>query len=101
MLRSLIELSGWNASLVLLLVKATIILVAALGITLTMRRASATARHLVWLVTLGTLLLVPMLTAWAPLRVAVLPAPVSTLRAGPSPVAQGDKVSVIPSEVEE
>src|SRR4051812_37962981 len=89
MIDSLAALTGWNAALALLLVKATIILVAALGITLAMRRASATARHLVWLVTLGTLLLVPMLTAWAPLRVAVLPA--VTMKAGPSLVAQGDK----------
>ena len=47
---------GWNLSLLLLLAKATIILIAALGITLAMRKASATARHLVWFVTLGTLL---------------------------------------------
>jgi beta-lactamase regulating signal transducer with metallopeptidase domain len=63
-----------TASLLILLIKATIILVAALGITIAMQRASATARHLVWLVTLGGLLLVPALTAWSPLRVAVLPA---------------------------
>ncbi|MEP6619569.1 MAG: HEAT repeat domain-containing protein [bacterium] len=67
-------LPGWNLSLLLLLTKATIILIAALGITLSMPRASAGARHLVWLVTLGTLLLVPVLAAWAPLRLAILPA---------------------------
>ena len=67
-------LPGWNLSLLLLLAKATIILVAALGITLAMQKASATARHLVWLVALGTLLLVPLLTAWSPLRIAILPA---------------------------
>ena len=63
-----------TASLLILLIKATIILVAALGITIAMQRASATARHLVWLVTLGGLLLAPALTAWSPLRLAVLPA---------------------------
>jgi beta-lactamase regulating signal transducer with metallopeptidase domain/HEAT repeat protein len=62
-----------GASLTMLLAKATIILVVALGITLSMQRASAGARHLVWLVTLGTLLLVPALSAWAPLRLAILP----------------------------
>lgn len=67
-------LPGWNLSLLLLLAKATIILIAALGITLAMQKASATARHLVWLVALGTLLLVPFLTAWSPLHVAILPA---------------------------
>ncbi|MEP6991838.1 MAG: M56 family metallopeptidase [bacterium] len=67
-------LPGWNFPLLLLLAKATIILVAALGITMAMQRASATARHLVWLVALGTLLLVPALTGWSPIRLAVLPA---------------------------
>jgi len=68
---------SWNLPLVLLLIKATTILLAALGITLAMQRASAGARHLVWLVTLGALLLIPALTAWAPLRLEVLPSPVA------------------------
>jgi beta-lactamase regulating signal transducer with metallopeptidase domain len=38
-----------------------------------MQRASAGARHLVWLVTLAALLLVPGLTAWAPIPSQVLP----------------------------
>jgi beta-lactamase regulating signal transducer with metallopeptidase domain len=68
-------LPGWNGPMLLLLAKATLILIAALGITVAMQRGSAGARHLVWLVTLGTLLLVPAVTAWAPpLRLAILPA---------------------------
>src|SRR5256714_1212156 len=63
-----------SLSLPMLLAKATIVLVVALGITMAMQRASAGARHLVWLVTLGTLLLVPALSAWAPLHLAILPA---------------------------
>lgn len=47
-----------HVSLLMMLAKATIILIAALGITVSMQRASAGARHLVWLVTLGMLLLV-------------------------------------------
>ena len=62
-----------NASMLMLIAKATIILVAALGITIAMQRASAGARHLVWLVTLGTLLFVPALAAWSPLRLEILP----------------------------
>src|SRR5215212_2326285 len=65
---------SWNLPLVLLLIKATLILVAALGITLAMQLASAGARHLVWLVTLGALVLIPALTAWGPLRLEILPA---------------------------
>jgi beta-lactamase regulating signal transducer with metallopeptidase domain len=71
---SIVSLPGSNLSTLVLLAKATVILMAALGITLAMQRASAGARHLVWLVTLSTLLLVPALSAWAPLPFAILPA---------------------------
>lgn len=78
-------LTDSNISMVMLLVKATIILLVALGITLSMQRASAGARHLVWLVTLAALLLVPALTAWAPIPVRLLPAALtSTPAAAPS-----------------
>jgi beta-lactamase regulating signal transducer with metallopeptidase domain len=84
-LASLFDLGAaqsWNAPLVLLLIKATLILVAALGITLAMQRASAGARHLVWLVTLVALVLIPVLTAWAPLRLEILPAVATEPAAG-------------------
>src|SRR3954447_18266093 len=68
------ESHGWSVSLAVMLIKATLILIAALGITLAMQRASAGARHLVWLVTLGALVLIPALTAWGPLRLEILPA---------------------------
>ncbi|MDP9204626.1 MAG: HEAT repeat domain-containing protein [Gemmatimonadota bacterium] len=75
------RLTDSNISMVMLLVKATIILLVALGITLSMQRASAGARHLVWLVTVAALLLVPALTAWAPIPLRMLPADVSSARA--------------------
>src|SRR4051794_23032182 len=71
---SLGALAADHASLLMMLVKAMIILIAALGITLSMQRASAGSRHLVWLVTLGMLLLVPALSTWAPLPIRILPA---------------------------
>jgi beta-lactamase regulating signal transducer with metallopeptidase domain/HEAT repeat protein len=74
MLPTFLSGSAANLSLVVMLAKATLILVAALGITLAMQRTSAGARHLVWLVALGALLLVPALTAWAPLPLRILPA---------------------------
>ncbi|HVF40444.1 MAG TPA: M56 family metallopeptidase [Gemmatimonadaceae bacterium] len=73
-LSDLIAAPGWNLSMLMMLAKATLILVAALGITLAMQRASAGSRHLVWLVTLGALLLVPALSAWGPFRMEILPA---------------------------
>src|SRR6478672_10512495 len=89
-LSSVFALPASNLSTLMMLAKATIILVSALAITVTMRRASAGARHLVWLVTLGTLLLVPALTAWSPLRLAILPASTvtsSAVHAKSSPTA--------------
>ena len=82
-------LTGSSISMLMLLVKATLILLVAIGITLSMQRASAGARHLVWLVTLAALLLVPALTAWGPIPIRVLPAisksaPTPTPTPGPS-----------------
>jgi beta-lactamase regulating signal transducer with metallopeptidase domain/HEAT repeat protein len=82
-------LTGSSISMLLLLAKATLILLVAIGITLSMQRASAGARHLVWLVTLAALLLVPALTAWAPIPIRVLPAKVkseSAVARAPSPL---------------
>ena len=79
----IIALPGWNGPMLLLLAKATLILIAALGITVAMQRGSAGARHLVWLATLAIVLLVPAVTAWAPpLRLEILP-----------PVAQSDEAA--------
>jgi len=66
--------AGSNIPMAMLLTKATIILLLALGMTVVMQRASAGARHLVWLVSVAALLFVPALTAWGPLPVKVLPA---------------------------
>jgi beta-lactamase regulating signal transducer with metallopeptidase domain/HEAT repeat protein len=75
LLSNLDGFAGSNAWMVILLIKATIILLTALGITLVMQqRFSAGARHVVWLVTVAALLLVPALTVWSPLPVPVLPA---------------------------
>jgi beta-lactamase regulating signal transducer with metallopeptidase domain len=59
--------------ILLVLVKATCLLLAALGASLAMSRASAGARHLVWLVVLGALLVLPALAVWSPLPVRLLP----------------------------
>jgi beta-lactamase regulating signal transducer with metallopeptidase domain/HEAT repeat protein len=61
-----------TSGILVLLIKATIILVAAVGVTRVMQRASAGARHLVWLVTLGMLLVAPALAVWAPLHIPVV-----------------------------
>ena len=75
------SLTNSNISMVMLLVKATLILLVAIGITLSMQRASAGARHLVWLVTVAALLLVPALTAWGPIPLRMLPAETTSVLA--------------------
>src|SRR4051812_6982046 len=89
-----------SESVLLLLARATVVLVAAPGLAAMLSesvpprpagapvalvpplgrararpRAPAGTRHVVWLAALGALLLVPALAAWGPLRIAVLPAP--------------------------
>ena len=79
--------------LVLVLAKLTFVLLAALGVTLAMSRASAGARHLVWLVALLALLALPALDAWGPLRLRVLPETFVT--AAPAPGAGAVPRSVL------
>ena len=60
-------------ALVAWLLKATALLVLALGVTTLLRRASAGTRHLVWLATLAGILALPAVSMWAPLRLAIVP----------------------------
>jgi beta-lactamase regulating signal transducer with metallopeptidase domain/HEAT repeat protein len=73
-------------TLLIWLAKVTALLMLAMGLTLALRRAPAGARYIVWLATLAALLVIPAMSAWAPISVAVLPAAVSreigTLPAG-------------------
>jgi beta-lactamase regulating signal transducer with metallopeptidase domain/HEAT repeat protein len=55
------------------LLKATLLLVAALAATSLLRRASAGTRHLVWLGALAGILVLPALSFWTPVQLAVLP----------------------------
>jgi len=60
-------------SVLMILAKATLVLLAAMAVTRIMERGSAVSRHLVWFVSLGALLLIPALASWSPLRLAILP----------------------------
>ena len=55
------------------LLKATVLLVGALAATSLLRRASAGTRHLVWLATLAGVLLLPAVSLWTPVRLAIVP----------------------------
>jgi len=67
------EAGSMGLAVLMILAKATLVLLAALGVTRVMERGSAVSRHLVWFVSLGALLLIPVLASWSPLRLAVLP----------------------------
>jgi beta-lactamase regulating signal transducer with metallopeptidase domain/HEAT repeat protein len=73
------------------LLKATALLVVALGVTSLLRRASAGTRHLVWLATLAGILLLPAVSLWTPLRLAIVPAELlptlPRIAATPAPVS--------------
>ena len=60
-------------SVLMILAKATLVLLAAMAVTRIMERGSAVSRHLVWFVSLGALLMIPALASWSPLRLAILP----------------------------
>ncbi len=93
-------MTGMLSAAALLLAKATLLLVAALGVTRALPRAPAGARHLVWLAALAALLLVPAIAPWAPLRIAVLPpvpaasAPSMTAAASDAPIGRAAPASV-------
>jgi beta-lactamase regulating signal transducer with metallopeptidase domain/HEAT repeat protein len=65
---------GAVVSALLLLGKATALLLLALGVTWVMQRTSAVSRHLVWFASLAALLVIPLIIALSPVTVPILPA---------------------------
>ncbi|HET7691962.1 MAG TPA: HEAT repeat domain-containing protein [Gemmatimonadota bacterium] len=62
-----------ESAIVAIIVKATLVLLAAFGLTPLLRRASASARHAVWSAALIGVIAVPALTMLLPWRIDVLP----------------------------
>jgi beta-lactamase regulating signal transducer with metallopeptidase domain len=81
------------ASLVLVL-KATTILLLAVAIAAGLRRASAGTRHLIWLVAIGAVLVLPILAGWTPIDLRILPAATSA-----SPVVTTLEAAIDPPPV--
>ena len=91
------------------LVKGTLLLLAAFGVTFAMRGASAAARHAVWSAALAGVVAIPLVTLAVPWRMSVLPAgwgataietpAPMTVSTPPSPAVVGDpwRESVSPS----
>jgi beta-lactamase regulating signal transducer with metallopeptidase domain/HEAT repeat protein len=59
--------------LTIVLIKITLLVIVAYLVAISLRRASAGARHLVWLATLGGLVMLPAALQWRPIRLPVLP----------------------------
>src|SRR4051812_49848190 len=70
--------------LFLFLAKATLLLVAASVATMSLRRSTAGARHLVWLAALVGVLALPVLARIPMLRIGLLPASLSLTSAAPT-----------------
>src|SRR6478609_5758817 len=68
------QLESFALPALVLLIKATCLLLVALGASVLLQRASAGSRHLVWLVAVVGVLAMPAVAAWGPLPVRVLPA---------------------------
>jgi HEAT repeat protein/beta-lactamase regulating signal transducer with metallopeptidase domain len=67
-----------TGALILFLAKATLLLVAALVATATLKRSTAGARHLVWLTALVGVLALPLLSRIPSLRLGLLPSALAT-----------------------
>ncbi|HEX8906416.1 MAG TPA: M56 family metallopeptidase, partial [Longimicrobiaceae bacterium] len=76
-----------------LFLKATLVLAAACALALSLRRAPAAARHLVWAVAVAGVLLLPFCSL-LPIRFGILP---SFLRANPAPLAAAPAIAVTPA----
>lgn len=84
---------------IVLIAKATLLLIVALGASALLQRASAGARHLVWVGILGAIVMLPALSAWSPVRLPILPSqitPATPLPAEPlaalSPVFERERI---------
>ena len=77
-----------------IVLKGTLVLVVAIALAAALRRAPAGSRHLVWLATLATVVLFPLLAQWQPLRIEVLP-PLAAPFA--SPVSDASRILEFPA----
>jgi HEAT repeat protein/beta-lactamase regulating signal transducer with metallopeptidase domain len=69
-----LDVAGHMPLLAAELLKGTALLLLVFAVALTLRRTAAAARHLLWTLALGAVLLLPWLSATIPWRVEVLPA---------------------------
>lgn len=68
------HVDGWLAVLADVFLKGSIILLSASLLIATMRRSSAASRHLVWSLSIGSLLVLPLFSVFSPLwRIPILP----------------------------
>src|SRR5262245_54687745 len=85
------NLEGYALPALVLLIKATCLLLVALGASMLLQRASAGSRHLVWLVAVVGVLTMPVVALWGPLPLRILPATsVGPVESWPLHFAQGD-----------
>jgi beta-lactamase regulating signal transducer with metallopeptidase domain len=76
-------------ALTLFLSKATVVLLAGAAVTASLRRAPAGLRHLVWVATLASVLLLPVLLRVAPTPIQILPGGLLAPAPAPARVERG------------
>ena len=85
-----VDSNTWLEVLLSLSVKGLLILLIAAGLSFALRKASAAARHLVWSLTLVSLLALPVLTLGLPsFEVPILPLAISAGRSEDATLARG------------
>lgn len=89
-LSSLLGIGTPSAPTLLLLLKATTILLVTVALAGALHKAAAGVRHLVWLVAIAAVLLLPALARWTPLDLPVLPA--TTTAASVTPPVRSDAI---------
>ncbi|MEZ4588762.1 MAG: M56 family metallopeptidase [Gemmatimonadales bacterium] len=90
--------------ILLVVLKATAVLLAAMLLAVALHRSSASMRHQVWLVALAGLLILPVIATYLPLGIEVLPAAAasgaeasSSQAAGAVPIATLDRTAPAPA----
>lgn len=83
-------------ALVLMVLKATCLLLIALCATLALQRATARTRHIIWLAALVAIVTVPLLSTWAPWQIPILPAsaPAASAVISPRPEAAPSRTTI-------
>ncbi|MBK6496431.1 MAG: HEAT repeat domain-containing protein [Gemmatimonadetes bacterium] len=99
-LTSLLGIGTPSGPTLLLVLKATTILLVTVMLAGALHKAAAGVRHLVWLVAIAAVLLLPALSRWMPLDLPVLPAAASVATVTPPTTGEAIINTAAPSQTQ-